>query len=209
MNTRKKGKNILMIATLFIAMLMITNNSYALNSLYFDPSDQVFNIGDTIYYNIMADIDEGDAIMGFGFDLSFDNGSTFVAGPGGSGSSLTFDSFTPNGVFAYDSRFDDGDTISGWVGFSDPDVWGTGITLGTFQFTAYALGTERIFLGADDLGLIGIEGLVPGHTATITDSFMPNNLTAIGSAVPEPSITFLVGSGLISLLGFRRLSRLV
>jgi len=41
-------------------------------------------------------------------------------------------------------------------------VYGTGILLGSFEFTANNLGIETITLGADSLGSFGTEGLVQG-----------------------------------------------
>jgi hypothetical protein len=44
--------------------------------LYFDPLNQLYDLGDTLTLDLYADIDEADAIFGFGFDLSFDDGTT-------------------------------------------------------------------------------------------------------------------------------------
>jgi hypothetical protein len=153
--------------------------------LYFNPTDRPYHIGDTLYYDLYADIDEDDAIMGFGFDLSFDGGATFISTPGDSGSSLTFDNFTGNSdYFYYEPLFDDGDTISGWRTLFEPDVYGTGIRLGTFEFTAFALGTETFMLDADDLGPFGTEGLVQGKIGG--EGIMPNRPSASAHYVPEP-----------------------
>jgi hypothetical protein len=163
--------------------------------------------GDTFRFALYADIDEEDAIWGFGFDLSFDGGDSYISGPGDSGSYLAFSSFVPNSTyFQYDSMFpplwDDGDTIAGEVPFGQPDVWGTTIALGTFYFSAPSsgpIGLETIYLGpsAGDYGMFGDEGLL-GLTA-----LMPNNPTASAAPVPEPGTMMLVGAGLAGL-GFVR-----
>lgn len=193
------------------AFLILFSTSAFATQIFIEPQGQIFNVGDTLNYDFYADIDADDAIMGFGFDFSFDGGNTFITGPGESGSSLTFDSFTPNAAlgFSYDPFFDsDGDTISGFLGPLDPDVSGTGINLGTFEFTAFALAQETIYLGADDIGSpFSTEGLVPGFTAISFDSFLPNTATASAAPVPEPTTMLLLGTGLVGITGFRKKQR--
>jgi hypothetical protein len=193
-----------------MAMIFILTSvpSLALTLLSLDPTNQVFDIGDSLGLDIIADIDTEDAILGFGFDLSFDDGASFVSGPGASGNALTFDSFSPNSLlgFNYDPFFDsDGDTISGILGFLDPDVSGTAITLGTFSFTAFALNPESILLSADDVGTpFSGEGLIPGFTSTSFISFLPNEPSATASPVPEPATIMLLASGIAGLGVFGR-----
>lgn len=93
----------ILILSLIGVMFLFTTNKATASLLYFDPIDQLYNIGDTLTYELYADIDAADAIMGFGFDLSFDGGTTFITSPGDSGSYLTFDGFTGNSsLFYYD-----------------------------------------------------------------------------------------------------------
>ena len=194
----------------FVFSFIFTVSLASATHLYFDPTDQIYNVGDTLAYDLYADIDIEDAIMGFGFDLSFDGGTTYISTPGDSGSYLTFDSFTGNSsLFTYFAAFDDGDTISGWRTLFEADVSGSGILLGTFEFIANDLGIETITLGANDLGMSGAEGLVRGFTATNPGgAFMPNILTATASPVPEPGTILLFTTGLAGFVGFRKRFRI-
>lgn len=203
-------KFILTIRTLVCVALLVPGLSYA-TSLSLESTSSNYQVGDTITFDLMADIDGDDAIMGFGFDLSLDGGVTWISA-GTSGSVLSFDSFTVNSAlgFSYDSLYDtDSDTISGMLDLFDPDVYGDDLVLGTFSFTVFSEGSETITIGADSVGTVAsLEGLVPGYTATSAVSFFPNDISETvtvssgNTTVPEPTSFLLMGLGLLA--GFWR-----
>lgn len=194
---------------LICALFLFAINNASASMLYFNPVGQTYTIiGETLTYDLYANIDAKDAIMGFGFDLSFNGGTSSVSGPGAYGDYLTFDSFTGNSdYFYYNALFDDGDTINGWRAFFDPDISGTGIRLGTFTFTTHATGgIETITLLADDLGPLGTEGLVQGKVGGV--AFLPNIATATATSttapVPEPATCLLFLCGLVGAVGIKK-----
>jgi hypothetical protein len=69
-----------------ICLITLSLNIASASTLWLDPADQVYDLGESITIDVYATIDESDAIVGFGFDLSFDNGASYVSGPGATGS---------------------------------------------------------------------------------------------------------------------------
>lgn len=177
--------------------------------LYFSEGREYYDYGDTLTYELYADIDSWEGILGFNFDLSFDRGTSYVSGPSSPGSDLTeftFSRFSVSDRFNFGSMWDDGDTISGMASFNDI-VFGEKILLGTFTFLAPAsgaLGIQTITLGApgiDDLfspdGLIGLGETYMPNMPSLTVNPFPVN------PVPEPGTVLLLASGLAGLAVIR------
>lgn len=197
-------KTILLMSMAILITAFAAGTAYADTQLWVEPVEMYCTIGQGFNLDLMADIDEDDKILGYGFDLSFDNGSTYVSAPGQSGSYITFTGFESNSALfeASPAMWDDGDTISAEVPFGNDDIWGENICLGSLAFMPFGTGTENIYIGpaAGDYCESGEDGLI-GATA-----LMPNNPTATATVSPVPvtGAFWLLGSGLVGLIGIRR-----
>lgn len=156
--------------------------------------------GDSFSIDVMADIDEGDAIIAFGFDVS-------VSGSAG----LAFDGFACNSpLFDVDPALEalsDDDGILGASGgdfLMGPAVSGDDVLLGSLAFTATGAGVSQISLGADDLAMWFTEGLIPVNMDLINFMPMVMGIEVTVEPIPEPATLMLLMSSLPLLAAIRR-----
>jgi hypothetical protein len=148
-----------------------------------EPAFQSFpNPGGTTTVDIVADIPEAAAIVGWGLDVTLSNGAVSIVPPPVIGPS--FDAaFAP-----------DGDGLAGLVPPADPDLFGNDIVLATLTIS---------------LDSPGVTDLTPSHTAgDLTEGFLIGNngfadIDYIGAQIevlPEPTTLSLLALGGLALL---------
>lgn len=165
---------------LVIGMLGLASASADI-MVYLDPADSVIDpVGSTTMVDIVADIPEADAILGWGLDLNVDDPGiadiTAVAiGP------LFNAVATPDG--------------DGLGGLAFPDcVWGTDVLLATVEFTGYAEGITGVCLG-DDYPVDLTEGFALCEQGFATVFYGDGSVRVI----PEPATLSLLAIGLLAL----------
>ena len=151
----------------------------------FNPVDQVVDLADTqvAFVDIVADIPEADAILGWGLDLSFDATLLGTATPTiGAG----FSPFpTP-----------DGDGLGGVIPFMDPPLWGDDIVLATVQFDLTgAYGISPLILSDDNPPDLTEGFALPGIGEFAVVHYLEGSIETI----PSPSAATLGLLGLFSL----------
>jgi hypothetical protein len=145
-----------------------------------NPANSVIDpVGSTTTVDIVADIPEADAILGWGLDL-------MVANPAIAG--ITGVTIGPLFNPAYAP---DGDELAG-LAFPDC-VWGTDVLLATVEFTGFAYGMTDLALGATEGDLT--EGFALCDMGFAPAVYGDGTLTV----VPEPASLALLGLGLLAL----------
>lgn len=191
------------ILSILCLCMMLTLPTFAeATAIYLQPNDISFFEGDNITINIVADIDPGDSIVGFGFD--------FMATGTGHVADVVF---TRGSLFYEDPFFlsliSDSDGIHGVTGPSTmglldaPPIDGDNILLGELSMTAAGAGDVTFSLFADQLGYS--EGLFHFPNPIVDmPTVEPLTISIQSAPVPEPATMILLVVGLMGLAGASR-----
>lgn len=154
-------------------------------TVFFNPSSQTVNVGQTFTVNIVADIPN--PVLGWGLDVNVDPARLIRTG-------VVVNDPPWSAVAA-----GDGDDLAG---LALPPVSGNGVVLATLTFQAQATGTVPLIASvtADDL----TEGFPLVSSGFATINFIPGSVTVAGGGAPTANIPALSPLGLAllaSLLG--------
>ena len=161
--------------------------------LEFNQSDIEVPVCTTFFVDLLADIPESDAILGWGLDLVYDNTQmswdSLIIGP----------EWTP---YPPPPLTDDG--FGGLSAFAPTPIWGPNTLLATLDFHCLDVGFSTLDLAVTPGDLM--EGFM-------TDQFDQNGIAIFAewtstpaniTQTPEPATIFLIGTGLAGLAAARR-----
>jgi len=154
--------------------------------LEFNPSDIEVEVCDTFFIDLLADIPQADAILGWGLDLLYDP------------TQMSWDSLIIGGLWSPPFSNPDGDGLVGMAGFPPGPIWGDNILLATLDFHCLDVGFSTLDLAVTPGDFTEGFLLPTGGFAEWTST--PANITQ----TPEPTTLFLIGTGLAGLAAARR-----
>jgi hypothetical protein len=169
---------------------LITTPAMAVPMINLNLVDSPSGVGDTFDVEVWANGEGiGLDLLGFGFDVTFDDGSVF--------------DYTG---YALASGFDDNSFGGGNVaGDVFPGITEDDVLLATLSFATLAVGTDTLNVaGLYDGMFSGLYYELPDWTLAGYDIDAGLTITAGAASVPEPATFFLISTGILGLAGINR-----
>lgn len=182
---------------LLTGMLIVsTGSANALIQVSFDPADKYAGVGSVFNVNILADIPQADATVGWGFNLLYDPlKMTLQNATGGSGWDVL--QLAQNNLTGFLNPI----PTSPPYGMSGDDI-----LLATLTFECLGQGTSGldISVNPDDLTQGFVRGLAVGTAGPTFADWQSTPGTVTQGTTPEPSTFLLFGGGLATMVWLRR-----
>jgi hypothetical protein len=192
-------KRIVRSSLLMMFVVLLAGTPVMAMTIGFQPSAQTVNLGSSLAVDVVATLGSNEIVSAYDLDLGYNPLILNATG-------VTFGTFLGAPLSIFSSNLSAGLVDFAEVSFlNDSDLAAlqpSAFTLATISFTAIGLGTSSLDIVNYLNGVNDIKGL--NNTIYLSPVLDQGSVTVTASGVPIPGAVWLLGSGLMGLLGLKR-----